>query len=83
MQINTAVFLFKGKTQIIDCVNSCVFEYVVNGGDNMACRPFNDTITVTVLARAYVPMQKLCTLLEPTEALLSGTVFPELVSFYK
>ena len=49
----------------------------------MACRPFNDTITVTVLARAYVPMQKLCTLLEPTEALLSGTVFPELVSFYK
>lgn len=49
----------------------------------MACRPFDDTIVVDRLARAYVPMQKLCTLLEPTEALLSGTIFPELVSFYK
>ncbi|MBQ6555352.1 MAG: spore coat associated protein CotJA [Firmicutes bacterium] len=49
----------------------------------MACKPFNDTIKVDRLARAYVPMQKLCTLLEPTQALLSGTIFPELVSFYK
>ena len=49
----------------------------------MACRPFEENIHVNRLARAYVPMQKLCTLLEPTQALLSGTVFPELADFYK
>ena len=51
---------------------------------NMAdCTPFDKTITVTKLAQAYVPIQKLCTLMEPTQALLAGTVFPELVDIYK
>ena len=43
------------------------------------CTPFDKTITVTGLAQAYVPMQKMCTLMEPVQALLAGTVFPELV----
>ena len=49
----------------------------------MTCIPFEKTIQVTRLARAYVPQQIMCTLLEPTQALLSGTIFPELVSNYK
>lgn len=49
----------------------------------MKCTPYNETIAVTRLARAYVPMQQLCSLLEPTQALLAGTVFPELVFEYK
>lgn len=49
----------------------------------MKCVPFNENITATQLARAYVARQTLCTLLEPTQALLMGTVFPELVSIYK
>ncbi len=49
----------------------------------MKCEPFDKNITATQLARAYVARQKLCTLLEPKEAILSGTIFPELVSIYK
>ena len=47
------------------------------------CKPFDKTVTVTKLAQAYVPIQRLCTLMEPTQALLAGTVFPELVDIYK
>lgn len=43
------------------------------------CTPYEQTITVNGLAMAYVPIQKMCTLLSPTAAILSGTVFPELV----
>jgi hypothetical protein len=35
------------------------------------------------LAAAYVPFQKLCSLLSPVNALKAGTVFPELFSPYK
>lgn len=58
-----------------------------NGGEftmnDKTCIPFNKTIEVTQLARAYVPMQKMCSLLEPKLALYYGTIFPELVSEYK
>lgn len=47
------------------------------------CVPYEQTIEVEGLARAYVPLQKMCTLLSPVTAILSGTVFPELVSKYK
>ena len=47
------------------------------------CKAFDPTITDTRLAQAYVPIQKICTLMEPVQALLAGTVFPELVDIYK
>ena len=47
------------------------------------CRAFEPTITDVRLAQAYVPVQKLCGLMEPVQALLAGTVFPELVDIYK
>ena len=47
------------------------------------CKPFDKTIAVTQLAQAYVPIQKMCELMEPVQALLAGTVFPELVDIYK
>ena len=47
------------------------------------CRPFDDTIAVTRLAQAYIPIQKMCELTEPVQGLLAGTIFPELIDFYK
>jgi len=44
----------------------------------MKCIPYEQKIIVNKLARAYVPFQKYCSLLEPCEAFLAGTVFSEL-----
>ncbi|MBR6400822.1 MAG: spore coat associated protein CotJA [Firmicutes bacterium] len=46
------------------------------------CKPYAD-ITNVMLAQAYVPYQRICTLMEPVAALKAGTVFPELVDVYK
>lgn len=47
-----------------------------------ACIPQERTLTGVRLATAYVPFQKLCTVLPPMEALAAGTLFPELFSPY-
>jgi len=44
----------------------------------MKCIPFEQRIIVNDLAKAFVPFQKYCSLLDPCEAFLAGTVFPEL-----
>ena len=43
------------------------------------CMPFEPEIKDVTLAQAYVPIQRICTLMEPAQALLAGTVFPELI----
>jgi hypothetical protein len=48
-----------------------------------ACIPQETVIRNVRLAAAYVPYQKLCTLLSPVEALTLGTAFPELYSPYE
>ncbi|MGN1319289.1 MAG: spore coat associated protein CotJA [Lachnospirales bacterium] len=47
------------------------------------CVPFEETIEVNELARAYVPIQIICSYFEPREALINGTVFPSLYMPYK
>lgn len=47
------------------------------------CIPQETVIRNVRLAAAYVPYQKLCTLLCPIEALKHGTAFPELYSPYE
>lgn len=47
------------------------------------CTPYEKTIDVEELARAYVPYQKICSYFEPKEALIKGTVFPSLYRPYK
>jgi hypothetical protein len=47
------------------------------------CIPQELVIRNVRLAAAYVPYQKLCTLLSPIEALKKGTAFPELYSPYE
>ncbi|MCT8978768.1 spore coat associated protein CotJA [Clostridium sp. CX1] len=47
------------------------------------CIPQELVIRNVRLAAAYVPYQKLCTLLSPIEALRHGTAFPELYSPYE
>lgn len=51
--------------------------------DKDNCIPFEQTIKVRRLAEAYVPFQKLCSLFEPDESLIKGTVFPELNQPYQ
>lgn len=47
------------------------------------CIPQELEIRNVRLAAAYVPYQKMCTLLSPIEALKLGTAFPELYSPYE
>lgn len=47
------------------------------------CIPQETVIRDVRLAAAYVPYQRLCTLLSPINALKAGTIFPELFSPYK
>lgn len=47
------------------------------------CIPQETVIKDVKLAAAYVPYQKLCSLFHPLDALIYGTVFPELVSPYE
>jgi len=47
------------------------------------CTPQETVIKDVKLAAAYVPFQKLCSLFHPLDALIYGTVFPELVSPYE
>lgn len=47
------------------------------------CIPQETTIRNVRLAAAYVPYQKLCTILCPIEALKHGTAFLELYSPYE
>ena len=42
------------------------------------CIPFEQRIVVNDLARAFVPFQKYCSIFEPCEAFIAGTIFPEL-----
>lgn len=46
------------------------------------CIPYEEVIYVDELARAYVPFQKYCDILSPTNSLIRGTVFPELYKPY-
>lgn len=57
-------------------------ELVSNYSSLDACIPQETIIKNVRLAAAYVPYQKLCTLLSPFEALSIGTAFPELFSPY-
>lgn len=47
------------------------------------CIPQETVIRNVRLAAAYVPYQRLCTLLSPINSLKAGTVFPELFSPYR
>lgn len=47
------------------------------------CIPFEQVIKVRKLAEAYVPFQKFCSLFEPQESLIKGTVFPALSEPYE
>jgi hypothetical protein len=57
-------------------------ELISNYSSLETCIPQETTIKNVRLAAAYVPYQKLCTLLSPFEALSIGTAFPELYSPY-
>lgn len=47
------------------------------------CLGYDKFIEVDSLARAYVPWQEMCTLYPGKEALIYGTVFPELNKQYR
>ncbi|WP_317366387.1 spore coat associated protein CotJA [uncultured Tyzzerella sp.] len=49
---------------------------------NTGCIPYEEYIKVDELARAYVPFQKLCSIYDKDEAMVKGTIFPELASPY-
>lgn len=51
--------------------------------NDTSCVPFEKTIEVDRLARAYVPYQVICSYFEPIEALKNGTIFPSLNMPYK
>ncbi len=51
--------------------------------DKPVCKGFADVIRPVSLAVAYIPMQTICSLYSPCEALINGTVFPELNKPYK
>lgn len=46
------------------------------------CVPYEQCIKVKELATAYVPYQKLCSIYGLDEAMVKGTIFPELASSY-
>lgn len=46
------------------------------------CIPQETEITNVRLAAAYIPYETLCVLFAPEEALMRGTIFPELYSPY-
>ncbi len=46
--------------------------------DKNKCVAFETPIYPRGLAQAYVPIQKICSYYEPMEALIEGTIFPEL-----
>ncbi|MFQ8686795.1 MAG: spore coat associated protein CotJA [Anaerotignaceae bacterium] len=46
--------------------------------NNSKCIAFETPIYPSGLAQAYVPIQKICSYYEPMEALIEGTIFPEL-----
>lgn len=50
---------------------------------DMNCIPQETCIKNVKLAAAYVPFQKMCSILYPMEALRRGTIFPELYSPYQ
>lgn len=52
--------------------------FKTNMCDKNECVPYEQTIQVVELARAYVPFQKLCSIYSPEEGLINGTIFPEL-----
>ncbi len=43
-----------------------------------ACVPYEQTIEVKSLARAYVAFQKFCSIYDGEKAIVKGTLFPEL-----
>lgn len=47
------------------------------------CVPYETPIKPNSLARAYVPMQKICGYFEPMEGLKNGTIFPGLYKPFK
>lgn len=49
---------------------------------NKECVPYEEYIKIVKLARAYVPFQKLCSIYDQNEAMVKGTIFPELASSY-
>ncbi|MFA5675528.1 MAG: spore coat associated protein CotJA [Christensenellales bacterium] len=46
------------------------------------CVPWEQVISDVMLARAYVPWQKLCETYKPMRSLKAGTAFPELFMPY-
>ncbi len=56
----------------MDC-NECI---------DKECIPYEEYIKVVKLARAYVPFQKLCSIYDDEEAMIKGTIFPELARPY-
>ena len=42
------------------------------------CTPYETEITPDSLARAYVPVQKICSYFKPAQGLVNGTIFPGL-----
>lgn len=67
----------------MDDISRCNVNMMnMNAPSKNVCIPYETTIKDVRLAMAYVPYQKLCTLLSPMEALSKGTIFPELYSPY-
>lgn len=46
--------------------------------DKNNCIPYETVIMPDSLAKAYVPMQKICSYFEPAQGLVNGTIFPGL-----
>lgn len=51
--------------------------------DDKNCIPYETPIKPNSLARAYVPIQKICDYFEPMEGLKNGTIFPGLYKPFK
>lgn len=51
--------------------------------DRKDCIPYETPILPDSLARAYVPIQKICDYFEPMEGLKNGTIFPGLYKPFK
>jgi len=47
------------------------------------CIPYEQTIEVNALAKAYIPFQKFCEIFSLNAGLMKGTVFPELYQPYE
>ena len=58
-------------------------DYELGGENAEECVGYEKLIKVQCLAAAYIPIQELCRIYNPEEALSRGTLFPDLYMPYK